>query len=67
MAGRTAGGRRGAALASVAREAERDMQKQRREGWREGRGVGAVSLRNESDKRKGLGRWAEETGSTLLN
>lgn len=32
-----------------------------------GGGVGAVSLRNESDKRKGLGRWAEETGSTLLN
>lgn len=31
-----------------------------------GRGA-AVSLRNESDKRKGLGRWAEETGSTLLN
>lgn len=34
---------------------------------REGGGGGAVSLRNESDKRKGLGRWAEETGSTLLN
>lgn len=40
----------------VAREWKRDMQKGR-----------AVSLRNEPDKRKGLGRWAEETGSTLLN
>lgn len=40
----------------MARERERDMQKGR-----------AVSLRNEPDKRKGLGRWAEETGSTLLN
>lgn len=40
----------------VAREWNRDMQKGR-----------AVSLRNEPDKRKGLGRWAEETVSTLLN
>lgn len=40
----------------VARERKRDMQKGR-----------AVSLRNEPDKRKGLGRWAEENGSTLLN
>lgn len=40
----------------VAREWKRDMQKGR-----------AVSLRNELDKRKGLGRWAEETSSTLLN
>lgn len=35
--------------------------------YAEREGGGAVSLRNESDKRKGLGRWAEETGSTLLN
>ena len=27
----------------------------------------AVSLRNEPDKRKGLGRWAQGTSSTLLN